>query len=299
MPLPGTGWPLCLIWAENEPLDGRLAAWSEMALEGDGPLGRPTVYADAYDAALLHAVPRVRGRSAWLPDGAEPPFFGEDVWHCYELSWLGREGGPRIAVARLRVPCDSPAIVESKSLKLYLNSFAQERAEEDAVAALLARDVGKVVGGEVGVELLDARAPAATCIPAGACLDGLTPRISEYRRAPTLLRAATERGSDCVHTNLFRSICPITGQPDWGTITIAYEGRRMARESLLAYLVSYRLSPGFHEDAVERIFVDVRDATEATELSVHGRFLRRGGIDINPFRASEARSAPLERVPRQ
>ena len=270
-----------------------------MASEGEGPLGRSTVYADAYDAALLHAVPRARGRSAWLADGQALPFLGEDVWHCYELSWLGQEGVPRIAVARLRVPCDSPAVVESKSLKLYLNSFAQERVEEDALAALLARDVGEVVGGEVGVELLDAREPAVTCVSVGECLDGLTPTISAYRCDPTLLRCATERGQDCVHTNLFRSICPITGQPDWGTITIAYEGRRVLRESLLAYLVSYRLSPGFHEDAVERIFVDVGGATEATELSVHGRFLRRGGIDINPFRSLEPRSPALERVPRQ
>ena len=270
-----------------------------MASASDGPLGRPTVYADAYDATLLHAVPRARGRSAWLSDGTELPFFGEDVWHCYEISWLGHKGVPRIAVVRLRVPCDSPAIVESKSLKLYLNSFAQERVAEDEVAAVLARDIGKVVGCEVAVELLDAATLAAAGVPDGECLDGLTPIVSEYLCNPTLLGTATERGRDCVHTNLFRSICPITGQPDWGTITVTYAGRRLAREDLLAYLVSFRLSPGFHEDAVERIFVDVRKAAEATELSVHGRFLRRGGIDINPFRSTEAMSAPLARVPRQ
>ena len=224
---------------------------------------------------------------------------GEDVWHCYELSWLGPRGVPRIAIARLHVPCDSPAIVESKSLKLYLSSFAQETADEDALIATFEDDLGAVVGCDIDVELLDADEPAATRVSIGANIDHLAPNLSQYRRNPALLNVSNERRNDCVHTNLFRSICPITGQPDWGTVTVTYEGLHLAREDLLAYLVSYRLSPGFHEDTVERIFVDIQEATEASVLRVHGRFLRRGGIDINPFRSMDEQWAPLDRVPRQ
>ena len=257
-------------------------------------------YPTGYDASLLRAVPRAEGRSTWLDAGGTLPFRGEDVWHCYELSWLGPEGVPRIAIARLRVPCDSPAIVESKSLKLYLGSFAQTVVgAPEAVRSTLVRDIGEVVGCEIGVELLEAEEAPAMGSLAGESLDGLTPKLTVYRRDPELLQVAGGWGSDCIHTNLFRSVCPITGQPDWGSIVIDYEGRSLARESLLAYLVSHRLSPGFHEDAVERIFVDIQKATDAVRLSVSGRFLRRGGIDINPFRSMEPQSPPFERVPMQ
>ncbi len=257
-------------------------------------------YADQHDAALLRAVPRREGRSAWLGAGASLPFRGEDVWHCYELSWLGPEGVPRIAIARLRVPCDSPAIVESKSLKLYLGSFAQTVMDSPAaVAALLARDIGGVVGRGIGVELSGAEQPPPMGTMAGESLDGLNPKLTVYRRDAGLLEAAGDRGSDCVHTNLFRSVCPITGQPDWGSVVIDYEGRLLKRESLLAYLVSHRLSPGFHEDTVERIFVDIQQVAGPSRLTVHGRFLRRGGIDINPLRSTQQEAVPLDRVARQ
>ena len=264
------------------------------------PLGRSVDYPTAYDASLLRAVPRADGRSAWLAAGGALPFQGEDVWHCHELSWLGPEGVPRIAIARLRVPCDSPAIVESKSLKLYLGSFAQTVMDTpDAVRSALARDIGVIVGCEIGVELLGVDAAPSMGPLAGESLDGLTPKLTVYRRDAELLEAAGGSGSDCIHTNLFRSVCPITRQPDWGSIVIDYEGRLLKRESVLAYLVSHRLSPGFHEDAVERIFVDIQRAADAARLSVAGRFLRRGGIDINPFRSTEGQSPPLERAPRQ
>ena len=264
------------------------------------PLGRSVDYPTAYDASLLRTVPRADGRSVWLAAGSALPFQGEDVWHCHELSWLGPEGVPRIAIARLRVPCDSPAIVESKSLKLYLGSFAQTVMDmPGAVRSALARDIGGIVGGEVGVELLGVDAAPSMAPLAGESLDGLTPKLTVYRRDAQLLEVAGGSGSDCIHTNLFRSVCPITGQPDWGSIVIDYDGRLLNRESILAYLVSHRLSPGFHEDAIERIFVDIQEATEATALAVHGRFLRRGGIDINPFRSLAPRSPALELAPRQ
>lgn len=266
----------------------------------DLPLGREVGYLDAYDASLLRPVPRAEGRSAWLGTGASLPFQGEDVWHCYELSWLGQEGVPRIAVVRLRVPCSSSNIVESKSLKLYLGSFAQTQVETpSAMRSLLSSDIGGVVGCEVGVELLGLGELPQVGRLAGESLDGLTPRLSKYRRDPRLLTASGACGSDCIYTNLYRSVCPITGQPDWGSILIDYEGRLLKRESVLAYLVSHRLSPGFHEDAVERVFVDLQQVAEPTRLSVQGRFLRRGGIDINPFRSLHQETAGLDRAPRQ
>ncbi len=266
----------------------------------DLPLGREVGYLDAYDASLLRPVPRAEGRSAWLGPGASLPFQGEDVWHCYELSWLGQEGVPRIAVVRLRVPCSSSNIVESKSLKLYLGSFAQTQVETpSAMRSLLSSDIGGVVGCEVGVELLGLGELPQVGRLAGESLDGLTPRLSKYRRDPRLLTASGACGSDCIHTNLYRSVCPITGQPDWGSILIDYEGRLLKRESVLAYLVSHRLSPGFHEDAVERVFVDLQQVAEPTRLSVQGRFLRRGGIDINPFRSLHQETAGLDRALRQ
>lgn len=267
----------------------------------DLPLGRDTEYATSYDPSLLRGVPRVEGRHDLLPAGQALPFDGEDVWHCYEFSCLGLLGVPRMAVVRLRVPCDSPAIVESKSLKLYLNSFAQETAEMAGLVRLLARDIGGVVGCRIGVEVLGVDSLPQPERPAGMGLDGLRPDTIEYSRNAGLLRRTGRNAQDRVYTNLFRSICPVTGQPDWATVSIAYQGMQVGRRDLLAYLVSHRLSSGFHETAMEQVFVDVMDATQATRLTVHGRFLRRGGIDINPFRSLAGQQAEtnLKRVPRQ
>ena len=265
----------------------------------DLPLGKPVAYPERYDPSVLRAIDRAPARRRIGID-AGLPFFGEDVWNGYELSWLLPSGLPRIGVLTLRVPCNSPATVESKSLKLYLNSFAQTAfARREDVANVIAADLAGtigcsgIVGCRISADIGPATATAATDFES-FCLDDEQPCTTE----PTLA-ATDDMGADAVHTHLFRSVCPVTGQPDWGSVQIAWRGRRIQRSTLLAYLLSYRTEASFHEDVIERIFVDVLRAAAATELTVHGRFLRRGGIDINPFRSTGQRQAPLIRLPRQ
>ncbi len=269
-------------------------------MNGDLPLGRPTDYPARYDPSLLRAIDRASARKN-IGVGEPVPFQGEDVWNCYELSWLRPGGLPRVGVLRLRVPCQSPAMVESKSLKLYLGSFALTVFERrDEVARTIQSDLSRTTGAAVSATILDADAGGAFVADfTGFCLDGLSAPIARYQHAPELLATTGERGADAVHTHLFRTVCPITGQPDWGSMAVAWRGGLVRRDAMLAYLVSYRQTAGFHEDVVERIFVEVREAAAAEEITVHGRFLRRGGIDINPFRSTVQGSGPSVRLPRQ
>ena len=265
----------------------------------DLPLGKPTAYPVEHDPGVLRGVSRAPARKRIGIDGPAP-FQGEDVWRGYELSWLSASGLPRIGVLTLRVPCDSPAMVESKSLKLYLNSLAHavfDTAEE--VAATISEHLAAVVGAAVSAGVGDADALPPPSDFHSFCLDALDVPVNRYRPAPELLTTTGGEGADAVHTHLFRTVCPITGQPDWASVEVAWHGRRLHRGGLLAYLVSYRQTPSFHEHAVERIFVDLLEATAATELTVDGRFLRRGGIDINPYRSTTGHSAPAIRLFRQ
>ena len=268
-----------------------------MALPQDLPLGKPTAYPTRYDASVLRAIERAGQRREIGLDG-DLPFLGEDLWNAYELTWLGPAGLPRIGVLTLRVPCESPAMVESKSLKLYLGSFAQTSfADVAEVTATIERDVSRCVGASARGTIR--RQPVPFGELHGMCLDGLSVETAAYRPNPALLRRDDGFTRDAVHTHLFRTVCPATGQPDSASIAIAWRGRALEREGLLKYLVSYREQPCFHEHAVERIFADVRRAAEARELTVHGCFMRRGGIDINPFRSTRDAKAPLIRLPRQ
>lgn len=264
---------------------------------GETPLGKAVAVPERYDPGVLVPIGRAPARRR-LGFGDALPFRGEDVWRLYELSWLLPDGKPCNAVATLRIDCASPATVESKSLKLYANSFAQETlASADAVRGRMARDIARVVGDPVAVRV-QPRPPPGGDFP-GFCLDGLSLARAEYEPNAGLLAPLAGCGSDAAHTHLFRSVCPVTGQPDWGSLYVGWRGRLLERRSLLAYLVSYRLAAAFHEDVVERIFVDVQAAAEATELAVQGCFLRRGGIDINPFRAVGVGRAPTARLWRQ
>ena len=267
------------------------------------PLGRRPPPVSGRSPETLHPIARVDARQRLGMAGDTLPFGGEDRWTGYELSWLDLSGKPQVAGLEVRVPCASPNMVESKSFKLYLNGLAQARfRDRSELADALLADLSAATGAEVSVRIFDLAdlVPAGKGLP-GQSLDWLAPARFEYRCNPELLQSAEPRkpASETWHTDLFRSLCPVTGQPDWASIWVSYTGPLIAAESLLAYLVSFREHPCFHEDAIERIYIDIQQRCQPTRLTVSGHFLRRGGLDINPYRSNEQRTAPSHRLPRQ
>jgi len=258
------------------------------------PLGKPVRYASHYDPTLLCPIPRQLKRDEiGLPAGTPLPFHGLDLWNAYELSWLLPSGKPQVALAEFRVPASSPNIIESKSLKLYLNSFNQTRLA--ARAALLARlqtDLSAAAGAAVGVELIGPERFAALDFGEldGECIDDLDVTIEHYQPAPQLLRADFSAApvAETLCSNLLKSNCLVTGQPDWASVQIRYRGAPIDRAGLLGYLVSFREHNEFHEQCVERIYMDLLRQCRPQELSVYARYTRRGGLDINPLRSSDA-----------
>jgi 7-cyano-7-deazaguanine reductase len=252
-------------------------------------LGKATAYAERYDPGLLFPIPRAANRAA-LGLGAELPFHGVDLWNAYELSWLDMRGKPRVALAEFRVPADSPSIVESKSFKLYLNGFAQERvAGAEALAETLRRDLSAAAGAPVAVAISAASARGhAVADLEGESIDGLELDIDDYGPPrPEYLGAGGPVVEEALVSDLLKSNCPVTGQPDWGSVRIAYRGPAIDRAGLLRYLVSFRGHSEFHEHCVERIYTDISRRCKPERLSVYARYTRRGGLDINPFRSSE------------
>lgn len=254
------------------------------------PLGKATEYQSHYAPGLLYPIPRQLKRSELgIADGALP-FVGEDLWNAYELSWLNPKGKPVVAVGTFRVPADSPNLIESKSFKLYLNSFNQSTfASIEAVAQTLARDLSAAAGKPLGVALepLAARPQAAIGIPEGICLDDLDIACDRYQPAPELLTTqAGEIVEETLFSHLLKSNCLVTGQPDWAMVVIRYRGQPIDRAGLLRYIVSFRNHNEFHEQCVERIFTDIQKHCAPEALAVHARYTRRGGLDINPFRSS-------------
>lgn len=271
-----------------------------MATPHDSSLGKDTRYPDRYDPGLLFAIPRAAGR-AELGIGETLPFAGVDIWNAYELSWLDLRGKPVVALGEFRVPADSPSLVESKSFKLYLNGFNRERlADADAVRRRLARDLALATGAEVGVALLPlACAPVMQRLE-GESLDDLAIDIDTYGPPdPALLRSGGEIVEERLVSDLLKSNCPVTGQPDWASVQVRYVGPRIDRAGLLRYLVSFRDHAGFHEQCVERIFCDVLRQCAPTRLEVHARYTRRGGLDINPWRGTAAADVGNPRLARQ
>lgn len=256
-------------------------------MSDESPLGRQTGYPDRYAPELLHAIPRADSRDA-IGVGDALPFYGVDIWNAWELTWLGQNGQPRVAAAELRVPADSPRIVESKSLKLYLNSFSMSRYDAPGnVARAIRKDLKRSTGAAVDVHLYSA--PPADGIAAlpGATIDTLDVDCSAYEVDATLLSSnPNENAAETLCSDVLRSLCPVTGQPDTGSVMIDYTGPRIDRAGLLRYIVSYRQHGDFHEACVERIFVDVQARCRPERLAVYARYQRRGGIDINPFRSS-------------
>ena len=256
------------------------------------PLGREVAYPRHYDPALLYPIPRRLGREA-IGVAAPLPFTGHDRWNAYELSWLDPGGKPRVATATLRVPADSPNLVESKSLKLYLNSFNASRfADTEAVRARIEADLSQAAGVPV---VMAFGLPPFEQVNDATCIDGIDIDIDGYGPPNAALLAAddTDVVEEALTSALLKSNCPVTGQPDWGDVTLRYRGPRIDRASLLRYLVGFRDHAEFHEQCVERIFVDVLSRFAPEWLSVEARYTRRGGLDINPWRATAGIDPPV------
>lgn len=267
-------------------------------------LGKPTAYHDQYDATLLQPVPRSLNRE---PLGLYPqslPFHGADIWTLYELSWLNDKGLPQVAVGEISLNANSANLIESKSFKLYLNSFNQTRfANWDAVHSTLQRDLAACAQGEVSVTLfrLEQLAGQPIAMLAGECIDEQDIAIDNYDFNAGYLQGANTGPlvEETLVSNLLKSNCLITNQPDWGSVQIQYRGPQIDREALLRYLVSFRHHNEFHEQCVERIFNDVLRFCQPEQLSVYARYTRRGGLDINPWRSNTAFTPNAGRLARQ
>lgn len=270
-------------------------------------LGRDVSYPRHYDASLLFPIPRAQGRAALALDGSTLPFVGHDRWHAYELSWLDPHGKPVATTATITVPATSPHLIESKSFKLYLNSLNAHRfASHDAARAQIVADLSQAAGTEVGFTfglppLADADANPADGVDM-IDIDACAVEIDCYGPpAPSLLQAdAGVQVEQRLCSQLLKSNCPVTGQPDWASVHVHCRGPRIDPASLLRYLVSFRDHADFHEQCVERVFTDLWQRCQPEWLSVEARYTRRGGLDINPWRASPGRPVPAAwRDPRQ
>jgi 7-cyano-7-deazaguanine reductase len=257
----------------------------------DSPLGKTAAYATQRDAALLFPIARANERAKLGIEGAELPFLGVDIWNAYEFSWLDGRGKPRVALVEFRVPAESPNIIESKSFKLYLNSYAQTRVPDtDTLREWLSEDLSKAAGDTVSVQMGMATSKESLQLQQleGELIDDLPIAVEYYGPPkPELLYGNPDAVvEEKLVTHLFKSNCPVTGQPDWASLQVHYHGPRLGRDGLLRYLVSFREHADFHEHCVERIFRDILATCEVDKLSVYARFTRRGGLDINPFRTT-------------
>jgi 7-cyano-7-deazaguanine reductase len=260
------------------------------------PLGKTASYRSDYAPELLFPIPRQDKRDELGLTGTLP-FFGVDIWNAYELSWLNLRGKPQVAIARITVPADSPNIVESKSFKLYLNSFNQTRLESaDALLGLLQQDLGRSFGAPVHIVLTAQEAFSTLKMGEldGVLLDRLDVEITQYSPQPLLLKAAAAEApvEETLVSHLLKSNCLVTGQPDWASVQIHYAGPQIDQESLLKYLIGFREHNEFHEQCVERIFVDILRQCAPQKLAVYARYTRRGGLDINPWRSNFSGARP-------
>lgn len=261
-------------------------------------LGQQQAYPEHYDAALLQAIPRSLSRGL-LRRG---DFYGTDIWTGYELSWLSPGGKPNVAIAEFFVPAESPNLIESKSFKYYLNSFNQtEIPSREELRRILVRDLSEAAGVRVNVDLftLDSFRERTATAPPAVLLDDIPLQSAVYQPSSELLTLDDGEFDGIWCSHLLKSNCPVTGQPDWASIWIRWRGRALNPANLLAYIVAYRQHQDFHENCVERIFVDLESVGQPDDLWVYARYTRRGGLDINPFRSLQPRSAPIWLAPRQ
>ncbi|NMZ57486.1 MULTISPECIES: NADPH-dependent 7-cyano-7-deazaguanine reductase QueF [Pseudomonas] len=268
------------------------------------PLGKSSEYVSTYAPELLFPISR---STKWAELGLTAdtlPYQGVDLWNCYELSWLTASGKPVVAIGEFSIPAQSPNIIESKSFKLYLNSLNQTAFDSaEAVRAVMERDLSTAAGAPVGVRVrsLDEVAGEGVAVIEGTCVDDLDVAVESYDHPrPELLSCDdTRRVDEVLYSHLLKSNCPVTGQPDWGTLVVEYAGPALDAASLLAYVVSFRQHQDFHEQCVERIYLDLQRLLQPTRLTVYARYVRRGGLDINPYRSSEAVQPDNRRLVRQ
>jgi 7-cyano-7-deazaguanine reductase len=251
---------------------------------------------------LLFGIDRVESRSA-LGIGEELPFLGVDIWNAWELTWLSLNGQPQIASCEIRIPAASPRIVESKSLKLYLNSFSMSPyASRSDIASTIENDLGACTESDVHVALGDGNPGGEVALQSfpGQCIDAGDVACDTWEVAPGYLQSdAQNTVGESLHSHLLRSLCPVTRQPDIGSVLVSYRGPRIERAGLLRYIVSYRKHSDFHEACVERMFLDLMAHCNCEELTVFARYQRRGGIDINPYRSTDNSPAANLRLWRQ
>jgi 7-cyano-7-deazaguanine reductase len=264
-------------------------------------LGRHTPLLQEYAPHILHSIPRATARQH-LGIGTALPFHGADLWHAYEMSWLDDVGKPVVRVGRFMVPASSPHIVESKSFKLYLNSLNSTRfATLEAARATIVNDISGAAGEVVDLQLLSVDDPSLVgVVLAGKCLDDLP--VQSWSGEPQVQQLQVQPGfivEEVLYSHLLRSLCPVTGQPDWATVWLHYRGAAVEHSSLLQYIIAYREHQEFHEQCVERMFCDIVQRCAPQFLHLQAFYTRRGGLDINPFRSTDVHARPLPRLNRQ
>ena len=254
-------------------------------------LGKETKYSDLYDKDLLVSIPRRLGREQ-VGIFKDIPFSGGDFWNCYELSWLNQKGKPEVRILQFFVPFDSENIVESKSVKLYLNSYSGTKfIDENQVLGLLKSDLDRATNSNthVSVKSLNEFSSDKLSMFEGVCLDQLDIEVSEYKVNSGLLKLSDDNivVEESVYSNLLKSNCLVTNQPDWASVQIKYKGRRINHEAMLKYIISFRNHSEFHEQCVEHMFHDIMKQCLPVELTIFAKYTRRGGVDINPYRTNK------------
>ncbi|TKC92637.1 NADPH-dependent 7-cyano-7-deazaguanine reductase QueF [Trinickia terrae] len=265
-------------------------------------LGKTSVYESKYNPERLFAIPRRPKREELGITGELLPFVGYDLWNHYEVSWLDQRGKPQVATAQIAYPCDSEFIIESKSMKLYFNSLNNTRFESiDVLRDTIAADLSSRLKANVSVVVNPLQDQMHRIISPleGVCIDDAEIDVEDFALNPQYLETERWQAEEMLYSNLLKSNCLVTGQPDWGSVWIKYRGKKISREGLLRYIVSFREHHEFHEQCVERIFVDIMRMCEPASLTVGARYTRRGGIDINPVRSTQNQKIANPRLIRQ
>jgi 7-cyano-7-deazaguanine reductase len=260
------------------------------SISNESELGKKSDYESAYNPNRLYPIPRAGKRQEMGINPDKLPFYGFDSWNHYEVSWLNDKGKPMVGIAEIVYDCRSPKLIESKSLKLYFNSFNNTKINSiEALESMVKHDLEKCIMAEVMVRIVTLDKTNAYKIQAlqGESIDALDVECSVYLVEPAFLFVEDEEVSEILCSDLLKSNCLVTNQPDWGSVQINYTGKKINREGLLKYLVSFRNHNEFHEQCIERIFVDIMSQCKPTSLTVYGRYTRRGGLDINPYRSTE------------